>query len=67
MFKRAEDSDVEVSSDWNDSKWGKDDQSKVEETQLWDEKVKIPKYIKNKITLWWYSTSINVIHAWDDR
>ncbi len=66
MLKRSDTWEIEINTEWSDSKWWKDDQSKVEETQVWDEKIKVPKYIKNKITLWWYSTSINVIHAWDD-
>jgi len=31
--------------------------------ELWE----IPTYIKNKISLEWFKTSINVIHAWDDE
>jgi|SaaInlStandDraft_7_1057024.scaffolds.fasta_scaffold01954_5 hypothetical protein len=44
------------------------EEEKIEEVaELENEKVQIPKYMKNKISLEWYTTSINIIHAWEDN
>jgi len=55
---------VDISSD-ND--WAKEEEATKEEiTQVDDSKVAIPKNMKNKISLEWFNTSINVVHAWED-
>ncbi len=42
------------------------DNKKEEVADLNDKDVSIPRFMKNKVSLEWYSTSINIIHAWED-
>lgn len=50
----------------------KNNEVEVEEEKWWESKEKwweqnqIPEYFKNKLSLSWYMTSINIIHAWED-
>jgi len=44
-----------------------EDSDNKESDYVIDEKINVPKGMKNKITLEWFNTSINIIHAWDDR
>lgn len=45
--------------------------NKKQDDESWkvvnNEKESVSSFIENKLTLSWYSTSINIIHAWDDR
>lgn len=50
------------SSGWDASE--SEDKSSDEKT---NESGDIPSYMKNKISLEWFKTSINVIHAWEDE
>lgn len=38
----------------------------IKDTNIVEEKIKLPKYFLNKISHEWYSTSINIIHASED-
>lgn len=60
FFRRSDD----LSSINNE--WENDDSSDKEITKLDDWQIAIPKFMKNKINLEWYNTSINVIHAGED-
>ena len=44
-----------------------DDNNKLELADSTEEKIFVPKYMKNKLILEWFLTSINVIHAWEDQ
>ncbi len=45
--------------------------NKKQDDESWkvvnNEKESVSSFIENKLTLSWYSSSINIIHAWDDR
>ena len=51
---------------WSSSTSESEEQSEESSAEdiVWDSN--IPKIIQNKITLEWFNTSINVIHAWED-
>lgn len=62
FFKKSGDKE---GSEWWDGKV--EDSKKEEITDIINEKVSVPKYMRNKLILEWYKTSINVIHAWEDE
>lgn len=54
-----------VDEEW--SEWGWNEAgADTEMTELEWKMVAVPKYMKNKVILEWFRTSINVIHAWED-
>ena len=62
MFKKQQVEDKTV--EWTEKY---EDDLNVEDTNIVEEKTKIPKYFLNKISGDWYETSINIIHAWEDQ
>lgn len=44
-----------------------DDSKAMEEVELWDKKIEIPKVFVSKLNKLGYNTSINIIHAWEDK
>lgn len=61
IFKR-DDIEEKKSQIWEEEK----DEKSIEEESLTEEWSNIPKYFLKKISLLWYKTNINIIHAWED-
>lgn len=58
--KDTSDTEIKLPNDSLDSK------TNYEETTLDGKSISIPKNFINKLSLSWYKTSINLIHAWED-
>lgn len=59
---------IKKTSEWVtiNEEWVSDEATAEEIAEIEGDKISIPVYMKNKISLEWYKTSINVIHAWED-